>query len=170
MKAAASRFASSGYERAGVRAIAAEAGVTAALVNRYFGSKEGLFAEVVADACDIRPWVDSDRADLAGKLARLLVFGKDGQGNDHAPLLLWLRTVAEPRAAELFRESMERRNLRALARIIGGPEADLRAAMVIGQIVGFATLDRLLRPRGLVMADRERLVELLKRSLAACID
>src|SRR5260221_662191 len=40
-------FARSGYDGAGVREIAAGAGVTAMLVNRYFGSKERLFAEVV---------------------------------------------------------------------------------------------------------------------------
>src|SRR6201986_5413050 len=42
-------FAAAGYDGAGVREIAKGAGVTAMLVNRYFGSKEKLFAEVVAD-------------------------------------------------------------------------------------------------------------------------
>src|SRR5882724_11600433 len=41
-------FARAGYDGAGVREIAAAAGVTAMLVNRYFGSKEQLFAEVLA--------------------------------------------------------------------------------------------------------------------------
>src|SRR3977135_3143551 len=41
-------FAQAGYDGAGVREIAAGAGVTAMLVNRYFGSKEQLFAEVIA--------------------------------------------------------------------------------------------------------------------------
>ena len=41
-------FARAGYDGAGVREIAAGAGVTAMLVNRYFGSKERLFAEVLA--------------------------------------------------------------------------------------------------------------------------
>src|SRR5258706_11761494 len=41
-------FARAGYDGAGVREIAAGAGVTAMLVNRYFGSKEQLFAEVIA--------------------------------------------------------------------------------------------------------------------------
>src|SRR5882757_10564279 len=40
-------FARAGYDGAGVREIAAGAGVTAMLVNRYFGSKEGLFEEVI---------------------------------------------------------------------------------------------------------------------------
>src|SRR5262249_33807030 len=42
-------FAQSGYDGVGVRETARGAGVTAMLVNRYFGSKEGLFAEVVAE-------------------------------------------------------------------------------------------------------------------------
>ena len=42
-------FTRAGYDGAGVREIAAGAGVSAMLVNRYFGSKEKLFAEVCAD-------------------------------------------------------------------------------------------------------------------------
>ncbi len=61
LEAAAGRFASSGYAGAGVREIAADAGVTAALVNRYFGSKEGLFTEVIEQAFD--------SGDLLGGLA-----------------------------------------------------------------------------------------------------
>jgi len=41
-------FARAGYDGAGVREIAAGAGVTAMLVNRYFGGKERLFAEAIA--------------------------------------------------------------------------------------------------------------------------
>src|SRR5262245_32948255 len=41
-------FARAGYDGVGVREIAQGAGVTAMLVNRYFGSKEQLFAEVIA--------------------------------------------------------------------------------------------------------------------------
>src|SRR6187551_2259762 len=48
LQSARQAFAQAGYAGAGVREIAAGAGVTAMLVNRYFGSKEQLFAEVVA--------------------------------------------------------------------------------------------------------------------------
>lgn len=44
MTAARERFATEGYERATVRAIAADAGIDPAMVMRYFGSKERLFA------------------------------------------------------------------------------------------------------------------------------
>ena len=43
LEAAKGQFARLGYDRTGLRDIAAEAGVDAALINRYFGGKEGLF-------------------------------------------------------------------------------------------------------------------------------
>src|SRR5271169_5423013 len=43
-------FARAGYDGVGLREIAQGAGVTAMMVNRYFGSKERLFKEVVAGA------------------------------------------------------------------------------------------------------------------------
>ena len=48
----AALFASDGYERTTVRAVAAAADADPALVIRYFGSKEGLFA--AATVFDLR--------------------------------------------------------------------------------------------------------------------
>ncbi|PYP44888.1 MAG: TetR family transcriptional regulator [Gemmatimonadetes bacterium] len=52
LAAARKHFAASGYERATIRAIAAEAGIDPALVMRYFGNKEKLF--VAAAEFDLR--------------------------------------------------------------------------------------------------------------------
>lgn len=170
LEAATRRFACQGYEHAGVREIAADAGVTAALVNRYFGSKEGLFAEVVERAFDIRDLIEGDRATLAERLARVMVYGREDADNDsRIPLLLLLRSATEPHAAELIRTSLDRNNLRLLAERVDGPDADVRAAMVIAQLTGFATLDQMLRPRALANAPREQLVALLAASLATCL-
>jgi Tetracyclin repressor-like, C-terminal domain len=59
--------------------------------------------------------------------------------------------------------------LPSLADRIGGPDADIRAAMVIAQMVGFAILDRRIRLRQLARGRREQLVALLSESLAVCI-
>ena len=50
LESARHAFVTSGYDGAGVRDIAKGAGVTAMLINRYFGSKEALFEEVLARA------------------------------------------------------------------------------------------------------------------------
>src|ERR1700760_383492 len=91
LEAATRRFATQGYERAGVREIAADAGVTAALVNRYFGSKERLFTDVIKRALDIRHWISGKRANLADHLSRVMVHGQEDSGDrGHTPLLLLL--------------------------------------------------------------------------------
>ena len=170
LEAATRRFATQGYGGAGVREIAADAGVTAALVNRYFGSKEGLFAEVIKRALDMGHLLGDGRADLAGHLARVVVFGeKDAPDGLLTPLLLLLHSAAEPRAIELFRRDLDRTQLRLLAERIGGDEAAVRAAMVLAQLMGFAVLHYVLRPEAFADARGEELVALLSRSLAACI-
>jgi AcrR family transcriptional regulator len=169
-EAATRRFAYQGYQFAGVREIAADAGVDAAMVNRYFGSKEGLFAEVVERAFDIRNLIDGERANLAERLARRMVYGReDIAGDQRIPLLLMLRSATEPHSAELIRSSLERNVLQPLAERLDGPDAEVRAAMVIAQCTGFAILNQMLRPRALAEAQQEELVVLLKGSLAACI-
>jgi len=169
LEAATRRFATQGYERAGVREVAADAGVTAALVNRYFGSKEGLFAEVIARALDMGHLLRDGRANLADHLARVVVYGEDAPDGVLTPLLLLLHSAAEPRAIELFRRDLDRTQLRLLAEHIGGDDAAVRAAMVLAQLTGFAILHHVLRPEAFADARGEKLVALLSKSLAACI-
>ena len=47
LEAAKRQFAELGYDRAGLREIAGEAGVDVALIKRYFGGKEPLFIEAL---------------------------------------------------------------------------------------------------------------------------
>lgn len=48
LTAARERFATDGYERATIRAIARDARIDPSMVMRYYGNKEGLFAAAVA--------------------------------------------------------------------------------------------------------------------------
>ncbi|HZW34781.1 MAG TPA: TetR family transcriptional regulator [Isosphaeraceae bacterium] len=170
LAAATRRFAVQGYERAGVREIAADAGVTAALVNRYFGSKEGLFAEVIERALDMGNLLEGRRGDLADHLARLMVYGReDSPERVYTPLLLLLRSAAEPGAVKLFRRDLNRTELPLLAEQIGGDAAAVRAVMVMAQLTGFAIMYHVLRPKAFADARGEELVALLSRTLAACI-
>jgi AcrR family transcriptional regulator len=170
LEAATRRFATQGYEPAGLREIAADAGVTAALVNRYFGSKEGLFAEVIKHALDMGHLLQGHRGDLADHLARLMVYGRDdGPDGVLTPLLLLLHSAAEPGALKLFRRDLNRSELPLLAEQIGGDDSALRAVMVMSQLTGFAIMYHVLRPKAFANARGEELVTLLSATLAACI-
>ena len=104
LSSARQAFARAGYDGVGVREIATGAGVTAMLVNRYFGSKEQLFAEVVADivgqsviltrTADVQP--QPTRSPKRWSLLRRPA-GHRSTASDHAPL--GLKSLAPPRSA-----------------------------------------------------------------------
>jgi len=100
LRAAIDAFTRSGYDGAGVREIASAAGVTAMLVNRYFGSKEQLFAEAVDVAFAPRTVVGRDpatvSADIAGTLAARTAPAADG-GEEAKP----------PRPASVVRSGLD---------------------------------------------------------------
>jgi len=170
LEAATRRFATQGYQSAGAREIAADAGVTAALVNRYFGSKEGLFAEVIERAIDMGHLLEGRRGDLADHLARLMVYGRgDSWDRGYTPVLLLLHSAMEPGAVKLFRRDLNRAELPLLAEQIGGDDAAVRAVMVMAQLTGFEIMYHVLRPKAFADARGEELVALLSRTLAACI-
>jgi AcrR family transcriptional regulator len=170
VEAATRRFATQGYEPAGVREIAADAGVTAALVNRYFGSKEGLFAEVIRRALDMGHLLQGQRGDLADHLARVMVYGQEhSRDRGYTPLLLLLHAATVPRAIKLFRRDLDGTELPLLAEQIGGDDSAVRSVMVMAQLTGFAIMDHVLRPKAFANARREELVTLLSAALAASI-
>jgi len=154
------RFARHGFECSGVREIAADAGVTAALVNRYFGSKEGLFAAVIERAFDVGDLLECDLSILAERLAIHIVRSRENRhGDKPTPLLLLLRTAAEPGAVNLLRQNLDRNFVCPLAARLQGPDTQHRATMVAALMTGFATLDQSLRCQAIEEDDRNRLVE-----------
>jgi AcrR family transcriptional regulator len=167
LAAATRRFASQGYERSGAREIAGDAGVTAALVNRYFGSKEGLYAEVIDRSFDVGDLFDGPMADLPLRLARRAVHGHGDAGQ--TTLLLLLRSATEPHAAVLLKSKIDQAFIRPLAGKLEGPDAAARAALVAAQLTGFATLDELIQIEAFAAGDREGLVTLLAEMLRASI-
>src|SRR6187455_1174235 len=76
-EAARRQFAELGYDRATMRGIAGEAGVDAALVVRFYGSKDALFQEVMALPPAVSEalagLVDGPRATVGRRLAEVIV-------------------------------------------------------------------------------------------------
>jgi AcrR family transcriptional regulator len=68
LTAARLRFGSDGYERTTLRAVAADVGVDAALVIRYFGSKQDLFAAAAEFTLDLPYLTDVAPDDVADAL------------------------------------------------------------------------------------------------------
>ena len=103
LAAARRRFAADGYEPTTLRAIAADVGVDAALVSRYFGSKQDLFATVTEFRIELPDLSDADLDDIAGMLLpRYFAVWEDNQA-----FLALLRAAATSRiAADTLNETL----------------------------------------------------------------
>ncbi|HEY3712791.1 MAG TPA: helix-turn-helix domain-containing protein, partial [Amycolatopsis sp.] len=101
--AARERFAADGYERATIRAIAADAGIDPSMVMRYYGSKEGLFAAAVdvdLQLPDPREW---PREEVGSRLAAHIVSRWEGALSDELITLLLRSAGTNQAAAEQLR-------------------------------------------------------------------
>ncbi|QIQ00932.1 helix-turn-helix domain-containing protein [Streptomyces liangshanensis] len=155
-------FTRLGYDGAGVREIARAADVDTRLIGRYFGSKEGLFAEVVDLAYQKSLMMTPDVTDEA---ARALLTGEDEAASDG--LLLTLRSASNARAAAIMRASIEGDYQRKLADALPGADADARAALLVSICSG-VLLSRMLLGNTLMNGpDVEQLVPYLRAALDA---
>ncbi|WP_268257524.1 TetR/AcrR family transcriptional regulator [Streptomyces olivaceoviridis] len=169
LRSAVEAFTRSGYDGAGVREIAEGAGVSAMMVNRYFGSKENLFAEVVDTSFTPRTVVPDDLTRLSHGIARALVH-RTGPGADElSPFLLTLRSVSNPRSAELARQGIERHVERHLAELLGGERARERSALALSVILGVWLMRSIIGDTALLEADLDGLARHLDGMLAGLL-
>ncbi|NBH04644.1 TetR/AcrR family transcriptional regulator [Amycolatopsis sp. SID8362] len=168
LNSALEAFTRAGYDGVGVREIAESAGVTAMLVNRYFGSKEGLFAEVVEAAMAERTVLTDDPATLAADLAASLVRRTAPDAGRLDPFLLMLRSAPNPRAAEILRAGIERHVEKHLADRLQGRK-DAGPALVLSVIAGFWVMRTLIGSTALGGADEAVLKNKLERVFAVLL-
>jgi AcrR family transcriptional regulator len=169
LRAARKLFAERGYDGASMRAIAAEAGVDAALVVHFFGNKPALLAEAVDWPFDpeleIPKLVAGGRRQAGRHLVELFVKTWDEQGTRH-PILIMLRAAGtEPRAAALLSDFLRRRLLTPLLSRLDSDQRELRAELVQSQLVGLALVRYVLAADPLASAPPAQVVEWVSPAL-----
>ena len=157
LDAAAEIFAERGYERATVRDIVSQAGVNQALLFRYFGSKEALFAAVVARTGRDQ-LAESPPAELFARILRTILDKDRAADPDHV-LRIMLRSSGEDVAATSIRRQLGDDYVQALADLSDSPDADLRAHLVLAWIVGIDLLRSVAASQPLAGADIEQVVQ-----------
>ena len=156
LTAARERFAADGFERATIRAIAADAGIDPSMVMRYYGSKDKLFA--AAADYDLRlPDLDGVPRD---ELGAVLVghFLRRWEG-DETLMALLRAAVTNEAAAERMRGIFGAQLGPVVAKITGGaPDAPRRAGLVATQMLGFALCRYVLKLSPVVALDRDEAI------------
>ncbi|MGH3878894.1 MAG: TetR family transcriptional regulator [Actinophytocola sp.] len=140
VEAARTVFIEQGYDGATVRSIAALAGVDAAMVNHWFGGKEGLFAEAVLklpfnpkDIAD--QLLDGDVDDLGERIVRTFLTTWDNTGGGVFTALMRSITSHE-QAAHVLRDLLVKHIFERMLRRVGPDDHLFRATLVASQLVG----------------------------------
>jgi AcrR family transcriptional regulator len=163
LQAARNAFAEKGFDHASIRAIAAEAGVDAALVHHYFGTKEKLFLAALnspIDPAEVVPQALQGPREQAGeRLVRLVLSIWDSPAGT-AALAVFRSALSNEWTARLLREfvvvQVLRRTVAELA--IDPAEAPLRAGLVATQMAGLIVSRYVLKIDPLPDTDVEVLV------------
>ncbi|MFG3557631.1 TetR/AcrR family transcriptional regulator [Micromonospora sp. NPDC047557] len=170
LNSAIEAFTRLGYDGAGVREVAGGAGVTAMLVNRYFGSKEQLFAEAVDRSFAPRTVVSNDPSELSEQTATRLAARTAPDADNLDPFLLMLRSAANPRAAEIMRAAIEKHVGQHLAGILPGPEAALRGDLLLSLIAGVWLMRKVIATPALTGVDQGTLTRQLQDLMQVLVD
>jgi AcrR family transcriptional regulator len=166
LAAARRRFLEESYENVGLRDIARDVGVDVALVGRYLGSKESLFHEVLRGMrCDwLDPAVGPD--ELPTFLARMVLRKDEAEDREDLDrLLIILRSASSPKAAELVRTAFREDVIEPVARLLPGPDAELRVAVAFSVLTGTTVMRTFMGVEPLLACDDHA----LERKLAALL-
>jgi AcrR family transcriptional regulator len=166
LHAARDIFATRGYEQTTVRAVAAQAGIDASMVMRYFGSKAGLFtaaATMSLEPPDLRPVPAGRRGEL---LVRHFVSRwEDDLGGD-STFILMRTAVTDPAVAAKMQATFDKLILGPVA-ALGLDDAARRAALIATQLLGLALCRYMLRLEPLASMPLDEVVFPVARTVQA---
>jgi AcrR family transcriptional regulator len=163
LTAARERFAADGYERATIRSIAADAGIDPAMVMRYYGNKEKLFAAAAEFDLRLPDLSEVPRDDLGATLARHFLSRWE---DDETMMALLLAVVTNAVAAERMRTIFATQ----LGPVVLGISPDAasvptRAGLLATQMLGFALCRYVLRLPPIVAMPADEVVRWLGPTL-----
>ncbi|MEM1284082.1 MAG: TetR family transcriptional regulator [Pseudomonadota bacterium] len=161
-------FHEKGYDGATTREIADRAGINLTLINRYFGSKLGLFEKAVLPHLDLEPLLSGTPSDVAQRLAELYVDTGPKEGFDAFVVLV--RSIANPEAGPLLIRRLEDHALRPLIDRLEGPNKEARATLIATQLAGLVLRFRIMPQIPLDGQERMALKQLLETNLREALE
>lgn len=173
LEVARRRFLADGYQGVSMRSIAAEAGVDAALISYFFGSKRGLFGAVMTlgtNPADVLAQVlPGELNTLPERLLRALLDTWDDPHRSGQMRGLIAGASGDPGVARVLREVVQTEMAGRLAERIGGPDASTRAALSTIVLVGLIFDRYVLRLEPIASMDPDELIGRLAPVLRAAL-
>jgi AcrR family transcriptional regulator len=162
LAAARERFGAAGFHAATIRAIAADAGVDPAMVMRYYGNKDKLFAAAAEFDLRFPDFATTERTQVGRSLVRHFLERWEG---DEALVILLRSSATNAEAAQWMREIFGTQLQPLVAALlpgqVPGDQAAARAGLIATQIMGLALCRFVLRLPPVVEMSRDEVVEWL---------
>jgi len=158
LKAAQELFAELGYERTTVRDIAARAAIDPALVMRYFGSKDALFARATAIDLKLPDLTRTAPAQFGDTLIRHFLDIWEGLSSTGILTMLLRTSASDEDVAAKMRNVFAGQVLPMLARVADPAEVATRAGLIATQLLGLALCRYVLKVPPVVAMTPERII------------
>lgn len=168
LEAARESFADKGFRATTIRGVAASAGVDAALVHHYFGSKDDLFLaamEMPVDPREALAEVFAPGVEGAGERLLAVVLEVWDRPEGRRPLVALVRSGLGEPGTSLLRDGLLRLVMTGLRDALPAEEAELRAQLVATQILGLVVSRYVLELEPLASLPRPQVVELVAPTL-----
>ncbi len=165
LDAARARFASDGFAATTLRLVAADAQVDVSQVMQFFGSKDELFAAVMAVPASalqrFNALYEGLDEHLGERVVRAFLTAWEGVPEESEPLMATLRSaMVNDQARDQLRDFIQAR-LQAGTRERLGSDAALRAGLATSLLIGMVVCRRVIGVPVLVAAEPEELISLV---------
>ena len=168
LSAAKQRFATEGYEKTTLRAIAKDAHVDPSMVLYLFGSKEELFRESLRLILDpevlvaAMTGVDDDDPDIGTRMVRMYLRIWETPDTAASMRAMLQSATSNTDANDAFRGFIQNYVLTAVSGVLGGGEqARLRAMLAASNLVGTAMLRYIIQVPPLATLSADEVVALI---------
>ena len=166
LAAARERFGAAGFHGATIRSIAADAGIDPAMVMRYFGSKDQLFAAAAEFDLKFPDLSVVERRQL-GK-ALVSHFLDRWEGDEALVMLLRSSTTNEDAVARMHQIFVSQ--LQPMVATLVSNASSIRAGLIATQILGLALCRYVLRLPPISAMSREEIIALIGPTLQSYFD
>lgn len=165
LAAAEHLFARQGYERTTVRDVAERAQIDPALVIRYFGSKDGLFAQAARIELELPAPGALEPTQIGRALLEHFLEVWEGATRARGMAVLLRSAASNEVAAAKMRQAFQAQVMPFVAALGDAASAPRRAGLVSTQLLGLAMCRYVLALPPVVALTRDELVELVAPTL-----
>jgi AcrR family transcriptional regulator len=169
LEAARVIFGRDGYDHATIRSIAAEAKINPAMVMRYYGDKESLFAAATVRALDLADFSRTPKSRLGEALVRELLTSWEDPKIGPAQRALYIKAASDETARAQWMQHRERYAAR-LKRFISEPVDNQVYALLGSQLQGLVVARYILQLPELVAMPSETIIREVGRVVQGYIN